>query len=123
VRVSDNRDAMERTFELLENVDHGFIFTNLNDFDSKYGHRRDARGYAGALQELDAMIDRLEALLRPGDEVIFTADHGCDPTAPGSDHTREFVPFIHFGRTAGAMLGEIEGLDFVGATVKQALLG
>jgi phosphopentomutase len=123
VRVSDNRDAMERTFELLENVDHGFIFTNLNDFDSKYGHRRDARGYAGALQELDAMITRLEARLRPGDEVIFTADHGCDPTAPGSDHTREFVPFIHFGRTAGAMLGEIEGLDFVGATVKQALLG
>jgi phosphopentomutase len=121
-RVGDNRDAMERTFELLQNVDHGFIFTNLNDFDSKYGHRRDVRGYAAALEELDAMIPRLEALLRPGDELILTADHGCDPTAPGSDHTREYVPFIHLGGEPGGMLGVIEGLDLVGRSVKQALV-
>jgi phosphopentomutase len=114
---------MERTFELLENVDHGFIFTNLNDFDSKYGHRRDVRGYADALEELDHMIPLLEARLRPGDEAIFTADHGCDPTAPGSDHTREYVPFIHLGAGPAAMLGEIEGLDTVGRAVKQALVG
>ncbi len=122
VRVTDNRDAMERTFELLDEVEHGFIFTNLNDFDSKYGHRRDARGYGAALEELDAMVPGVEARLRPGDEVIFTADHGCDPTAPGSDHTREYVPFIHLGPAAGGAIGDVEGLDFVGRTVKEALL-
>ena len=122
VRVADNRDAMERTFELLEKVDRGFIFTNLNDFDSKYGHRRDVRGYGRALEELDGMLPGLEARLRPGDEVILTADHGCDPTAPGSDHTREYVPFIHLGPAGGGVLGDVEGLDFVGRTVKEALL-
>jgi phosphopentomutase len=120
VRVSDNRDAMEKTFDLLERVDHGFIFTNLNDFDSKYGHRRNVRGYADALESLDAMLPRLEQLLRPGDQVIFTADHGCDPTAPGTDHTREYVPFVHLGPHSGAVLGELEGLDTVGKTVLEA---
>jgi phosphopentomutase len=120
VRVGDNRDAMERTIELLERVDNGFIFTNLNDFDSKYGHRRDVRGYGAALEELDAMLPRIEARLRDGDELILTADHGCDPTAPGSDHTREYVPFLHLGRGGGA-LGDVEGLDFVGRAVREAL--
>jgi phosphopentomutase len=60
--------------------------------------------------------------LRPGDELILTADHGCDPTAPGSDHTREYVPFIHLSPSPGKMLGEIEGLDLVGHTVERALL-
>ncbi len=120
VRVTDNRDAMEKTFELLERVDRGFIFTNLNDFDSKYGHRRNVRGYADALGDLDALIPRLEALLRPGDHLVFTADHGCDPTAPGSDHTREFVPFVHLGPQEGRVLGDLEGLDTVGRTVMEA---
>jgi phosphopentomutase len=120
VRVSDNRDAMEKTFDLLERVDHGFIFTNLNDFDSKYGHRRNVRGYADALESLDSMLPRLEQLMRRGDQVIFTADHGCDPTAPGSDHTREYVPFVHLGPQPGAVLGELEGLDTVGKTVLEA---
>lgn len=124
IRAADNRDAMERTFELLETVDHGFIFTNLNDFDSKFGHRRDARGYARALEELDAMLPALETRLRAGDEVIFTADHGCDPTAPGSDHTREYVPFLHASANgrSGGVLPDVEGLDLVGRTVKEALL-
>jgi len=108
---------------LLETVGHGFIFTNLNDFDSKYGHRRDVGGYARALEELDAMLKGLEVRLRPEDELILTADHGCDPTAPGSDHTREYVPFLHVGPHDGALLGDIDGLDVVGRTVKQALLG
>ena len=113
---------MEKTFDLLGRVEGGFIFTNLNDFDSKYGHRRDVRGYATALERLDALLPRLEASLRPGDEVVFTADHGCDPTAPGSDHTREFVPFVHFrpGRPGGNM-GIYEGLDVVGRTAKESL--
>ena len=123
VRVTDNRDAMEKTFDLLAHAESGFIFTNLNDFDSKYGHRRDVRGYADALQQLDAMIPRLGALLHPGDEVIFTADHGCDPTAPGTDHTREFVPFVHLSERGGASLGVLDGLDTVGKTVVHAFEG
>ncbi len=117
VRVTDNRDAMEKTLNLLDRVDHGFIFTNLNDFDSKYGHRRNVRGYADALEDLDGMLPRLQSVLRPSDHVIFTADHGCDPTAPGSDHTREFVPFLHLGPHEGGALGDLEGLDTVGRTV------
>lgn len=123
VRVRDDRDAMEKTFELLDTVHHGFIFTNLNDFDSKYGHRRDVRGYARALEELDAMLPALDARLRPGDELILTADHGCDPTAPGSDHTREYVPFLHVSSGGGERLGEVAGLDYVGRTIRTALLG
>ena len=123
VRVTDNKDAMEKAFDLLERVDQGFIFVNLNDFDSKYGHRRNVRGYAEALEALDAMLPRLESLLRPDDEVIVTADHGCDPTAPGSDHTREFVPFVHLSGRAGEELGILEGLDNVGTTVAAAFNG
>ncbi len=120
VRVSDNRDAMEKTFELMDRVAHGFIFTNLNDFDSKYGHRRNVRGYAHALEELDALLPQLESKLSPEDHVIFTADHGCDPTAPGTDHTREYVPFIHRSQAPGAVLGDLDGLDTVGKTVLKA---
>jgi len=120
VRVADNLEAMTKAFDLLERVDQGFIFVNLNDFDSKYGHRRNVRGYADALQAVDALLPRLESLLRPGDEVVFTADHGCDPTAPGSDHTREFVPFLHLSSARGEQLGVIEGMDYVGKTVAAA---
>ncbi len=123
VRVADNRDAMEKAFGLLENVDQGFIFVNLNDFDSKYGHRRNVRGYGEALEALDALLPRLESYLRPGDEVLFTADHGCDPTAPGSDHTREHVPFVHLGLRSGENLGIIDGLDLVGKTVAASFEG
>ena len=119
-RVVDNEEAMERTYELLRSIDRGFIFTNLNDFDSKYGHRRDVRGYAAALERLDGHVARLEALLRPGDLAIFTADHGCDPTAPGSDHTREFAPFLELGERRGSA-GAIRGFDYVGLRVKETL--
>ena len=123
VRVTDNRDAMEKAFGLLESVDQGFIFVNLNDFDSKYGHRRNVRGYGEALEALDALLPRLESCLKPGDEVLFTADHGCDPTAPGSDHTREHVPFVHLGPGAGGNLGALDGLDLVGKTVAASFEG
>ena len=70
------------------------IFTNFVDFDSSYGHRRDVPGYARALEYFDQRLPELFALLQPGDRVVLTADHGCDPIWTGSDHTREHVPVI-----------------------------
>jgi phosphopentomutase len=122
VRVVDNDDAMNQTASLLEGLEHGLVFTNLNDFDSKYGHRRDVRGYARALERLDIRLAELIPKLRPGDGVIVTADHGCDPTAPGSDHTREFVPYIELGTAPGGMLGTLEGLDQIGKRLSSVLL-
>jgi len=77
--------------------DGDLVFANFVDFDMIYGHRRDVPGYAGALEAFDARLPELEAALRPGDLVILTADHGCDPTYPGTDHTREHVPILGFG--------------------------
>jgi phosphopentomutase len=77
--------------------DGGFCFVNLVDFDTEFGHRRDVPGYAAALEAFDAMLPRLEAALRPGDLAVITADHGNDPTWPGTDHTREHVPILAFG--------------------------
>jgi phosphopentomutase len=121
VRVADNEEAMQRTFEILRNVEHGFIFVNLNDFDTKFGHRRDVRGYAGALSRLDRHIPELQAALGPQDVAIFTADHGCDPTAPGSDHTREFVPYVELGQRRGEG-GIIDGMEIVGRRATEMLL-
>jgi phosphopentomutase len=96
----------------------GFCFTNLNDFDSKYGHRRDADGYAKALIALDEKLTALLNELRPGDRLIITADHGCDPTAPGTDHTREFAPLIDYRHgVAGGFLGELDSFSQVGRRV------
>ncbi len=77
--------------------DNSLIFTNFVDFDSSYGHRRDVAGYAAALEAFDKRLPELEKILHPDDVVIITADHGCDPTWPGSDHTREYIPILWFG--------------------------
>lgn len=121
VRVVDNEDAMARTFELVERVESGFIFVNLNDFDTKFGHRRDVRGYAHALERLDRHIPALERALLPGDFALFTADHGCDPTAPGSDHTREYVPMIEIGGSRRGEGGTIIGLEAIGNRVADVM--
>jgi len=120
VRVADNEEAMLRTFEILQNLERGFVFVNLNDFDTKFGHRRDVRGYAGALERLDLHLPKLESMVRPDDMVIFTADHGCDPTAPGTDHTREYVPYIELGQRRGEG-GTLEGMEIVGNRVLEML--
>ncbi|MDQ2995014.1 MAG: phosphopentomutase [Pseudomonadota bacterium] len=82
---------------LAEAPTKSLIFTNFVDFDSHYGHRRDVVGYAHALEEFDRRLPELQAILAEDDIVIMTADHGCDPTWPGSDHTREHIPVIAFG--------------------------
>jgi len=120
VRVADNEDALERTFEHMRSLESGFVFVNLNDFDTKYGHRRDIRGYAGALERFDRYVPMLESLMRPDDLAILTADHGCDPTAPGSDHTREYAPYIEIGARRGYG-GTLSGFEHVGARVAETL--
>jgi phosphopentomutase len=114
---SSNMHGVDLTIEQLQSLDAGLIFVNLVETDMVWGHRRDPHGYHRCLQELDARIPDIEAALRPGDLLIFTADHGCDPTYRGSDHTRELVPLIAV--TAGAARGARHDGFFsdVGATV------
>lgn len=96
---ADGNKALFRAFiqEAEKAPDRSITFVNLVDFDMVYGHRRDVSGYAKALEELDALLPEFERILKPGDLAIITADHGCDPTWPGSDHTRENVPILAFG--------------------------
>jgi len=119
-RTADNAEGIARTLEWLDGGERGFCFTNLNDFDSKYGHRRDADGYAKALVALDESLPDLLNRLRAGDRMILTADHGCDPTAPGTDHTREFVQILDFrpGK-AEVALGDLDSFAQVGRRVME----
>lgn len=98
---ANGNDALFNTF--LQEVEHApqgsLTFVNLVDFDMLYGHRRDLAGYAHALEVFDKALPRLFTLMEPGDIALITADHGCDPTWPGSDHTREYVPVLFFGPT------------------------
>ena len=120
-RTADNLEGMARTREALARMDHGLIFTNLNDFDSKYGHRRDVRGYGRALEQIDAELRGLLSNFQEGDRLLVTADHGCDTTAPGTDHTREYVPLIDYGSEHGDA-GVLEGLGTIGTIVRGTLL-
>ena len=108
--------AALEAFERLP--DGGFCFVNLVDFDTEYGHRRDIPGYAAAIEAFDRELPRLEALLRPGDLAIITADHGNDPSWPGSDHTREHVPILAFGPdTAAGPIGRRGSFADIAATL------
>jgi phosphopentomutase len=89
---------MDATLEAMETAENGeLVFTNFVDFDMVHGHRRDVAGYAAALEAFDARLPEVHRKLRPGDLVVLTADHGCDPTWRGTDHTRERVPIIAYG--------------------------
>jgi len=89
-----NAVALAATSELIESLPRGLVFTNLVETDQVYGHRHDAAGFHRALQEIDAFIARWLAMLRPGDLLVITADHGCDVTSPRTDHTREHAPVL-----------------------------
>ena len=98
IKANGNAELWQRTLEIAGGDDETLLaLTNFVDFDMLYGHRRDIAGYAGALETFDKILPDFEACLRPGDLAIITADHGCDPTWPGSDHTRENVPVLAFG--------------------------
>lgn len=98
VKGKDNMELFDVMLEQLNQAqDNTLVFVNFVDFDSHFGHRRDVIGYANALEEFDKKLPELEAIMKEGDVALITADHGCDPTFPGSDHTREHVPVLFFG--------------------------
>lgn len=125
VHTTGNTDGMARTREYMDKLDEGLIFTNLVDFDMKYGHRRDVVGYRNALLEFDGWLGGVLGDLRDEDILIINADHGCDPTYKGSDHTREYIPLLVYGKTikSGVNLGVRKSFADIGGTVEEYLLG
>ncbi|MBP5289458.1 MAG: phosphopentomutase [Clostridia bacterium] len=122
-RTRGNTEGIEATLARMDRVFHGLCFTNLVDFDMLYGHRNDAPGYARALNEFDAALPRMLAKLGPEDALMITADHGCDPSTPSTDHSREDVPFLLYGeRIRPGDLGEWTGFHHIAATIA-VLLG
>ena len=120
-KTKDNPDGMRKTLGAMEEFDDGLIFVNLVDFDQLYGHRNDVEGYARALEEVDAWLPGFEDQLRNDDLAILTADHGCDPTTPSTDHSREYVPILAYGKGArrGVDLGLRATLSDIGQTVAE----
>jgi phosphopentomutase len=119
----DNDAVFDRMVEATPRLgDGGLLFANFVDFDTLYGHRRDAAGYAAALECFDERLGELLAQLREGDLVIITGDHGCDPTWAGSDHTRECIPVLAFGPgVERGALGRRESFADIGATLTRHL--
>lgn len=115
----DNADGMKKTLALMDEDFTGLCFVNLVDFDMKFGHRRDIDGYANAMTEFDVDLGKFLTKMRPDDVLMITADHGCDPGAPGTDHTREYVPLLVYGEPIrpGVNLGTYPTFAMLGATV------
>jgi phosphopentomutase len=120
-KTKTNADGMAKTLAAMDAQATGLIFVNLVDFDMLYGHRNDVEGYARALEEADAWLPELQSKLKDGDLLILTADHGCDPTTPSTDHSREYVPLLTYGRKArgGVDLGLRSTLSDIGQTVAE----
>lgn len=119
--TKNNTEGMAATLKTLEKINQGLVMTNLVDFDMLYGHRLDALGFAGALEEFDRWLPTLLESMRVDDLLIITADHGCDPTTPGTDHTREFVPLLVYteAQRVAVALGIRQTFADVGATVAE----
>jgi phosphopentomutase len=123
LKTKNNPDGIEKTIGLMKEDFKGLIFTNLVDFDMLYGHRRDPEGYANCLVEFDRELPRILAAMRPDDVLMLTADHGNDPTYPGTDHTREYVPLLVCGAQVrgGTNLGTRDSFADIGATIAELL--
>jgi phosphopentomutase len=123
VKADGNAALFDATLDALHHApEQSLVMTNFVDFDTLYGHRRDVAGYAAALEAFDARLPTLESLLRPGDLAVITADHGCDPTWRGTDHTREHVPVLVRGSDiAAGPLGRREGFADIGQSLAHHL--
>lgn len=123
VHTDNNMDGVDKTIEALGKEFDGFIFTNLVDFDSEFGHRRDPIGYGNAIMEFDARLPEVMAAMKDGDILMICADHGNDPVHTGWDHTREYVPVLVYGKDvkAGVDLGTRKTFADVSATIAEYL--
>jgi phosphopentomutase len=120
--TTNNPDGIRAPIDALKFGGDAFIFTNLVDFDMLYGHRNDVEGYARALEYFDAQLPEIIGSLRPGDILYITADHGCDPTTPSTDHSREYVPVLAYGAGVKPVsLGTRATFADLGATVYDQL--
>ena len=109
-----NTEGMNKTLDLLQKDFNGLVFTNLVDFDMKYGHRRDVDGYANAISKFDNWLNNFIPKMQDDDLLIITADHGCDPAFKGTDHTREQVPLLIYSKTIEhENLGTIKGYNYI----------
>lgn len=123
VFTQNNKDGMAKTDEYLKRDFNGLCFVNLVDFDMIYGHRRDADGYAKAFSEFDGWLKGFINNMSETDALIITADHGCDPCFKGTDHTREYVPFILYGnKITPENMGTVTGFDYVSKCVENLLI-
>lgn len=123
IHTKDNMDGVDQTINYIKKDNKGLIFTNLVDFDSKYGHRRDVEGYKNALEEFDARIPEIIENMKEDDILIINSDHGNDPTYKGTDHTREYIPILVYGKNVvnGLNLGTRKTFADIGATVADIL--
>ncbi len=121
IKAKNNTTLMDRTIEAIAADSHGIIFTNLVDFDMLYGHRNDIPGYARALEEFDTRLTEVYELLGEDDLLIISADHGCDPGDISTDHTREYVPILVYGKKAskGVNLGIRHSLADIGQSIAE----
>ena len=119
--AKNNEQSINQTINALNQESRGLIFSNLVDFDMLYGHRRDTEGYACALEHFDSRWPEIESAMRDDDLLIVTADHGNDPTYPGTDHTREYAPLIVYGKKAKSAvnLGTRKSLSDIGRTIAE----
>lgn len=119
--AKNNEQSIDQTLKALNDETRGLIFSNLVDFDMLYGHRRDTEGFARALEHFDSRLPEIELAMNDNDLMIITADHGNDPTFPGSDHTREYAPLLVFGRNArpAVNLGTRDSLSDIGQTIAE----
>lgn len=119
--AKNNEQTVDQTINALKADSRGIIFSNFVDFDMLFGHRRDTEGYAKALERFDTRLPEIIDAMRDDDLLVMTADHGNDPTYPGSDHTREYVPLLVYGKTArpGVALGTRQSLSDIGQTIAE----
>lgn len=122
--TKNNHDGIESTIRFLKEGRGDFIFTNLVDFDMLYGHRNDVEGYGAALEYFDGKLPEIMGAMTDDDLLIITADHGCDPAFPGTDHTREYIPVIALiGKGKPCSLGTLDSFADLGATIYEYLTG
>ncbi|MCP5037473.1 MAG: phosphopentomutase, partial [Rhodobacteraceae bacterium] len=124
VHIQDNMDGVDKTIAAMRNRrERGLIFTNLVDFDAKFGHRNDPEGYAKALVEFDRRLPEILDALAEDDVLVLTADHGTDPAFPGTDHTREYIPVLITGAPVqgGVNIGVRSTFADLAATIADTL--